>query len=158
MRETRRLERRGSGEWRVERGRRRGGGKWWAMRPEVVAVHIYMMRQFWQLPVTRAAPRAGGFTRARKAAVYKQIRIRPGIRSYMTTNTPETKEACTRPPSCALKASPCEGREAPFVFPFYFFCFLFFLLKVIQDLYKVANCEKMFAFKSCSWLEKMSRT
>ena len=104
----------------MERGRRCGGGKWWAMRPEVVAVHIYMMGQFWQLPVTRAAPRAGGFTRARKAAVYKQIRIRPGIRSYMTTNTPETKEACTRPPSCALKASPCEGREAPFVFPFFF--------------------------------------
>jgi len=39
-------------------------------------------------------------------------------------------------------------------FLFIFFCFLFFLLKVIQDFYKVANCEKMFAFHSSSWLEK----
>ena len=43
------------------------------MRPEVVAVHIYMMGQFWQLPVTRAAPHVGGCTRERNAAVYKYI-------------------------------------------------------------------------------------
>ena len=43
------------------------------MRPEVVAVHIYMTGQFWQLPVTRAGPRAGGCTRERKAAVYKYV-------------------------------------------------------------------------------------
>ena len=43
------------------------------MRPEVVAVHIYMMGRFWNLPVTRAAPRAGGSTRARNAAIYKYV-------------------------------------------------------------------------------------